>query len=89
MKIEFIGTKKTFGRKSEIIETEKPKRKIDSYPENIGVVLKTVDGLEGEYTLQQDDLYVRARVTVTGSEYEKFNKYELLMPCAWTQPYTK
>ncbi len=89
VKIEFIGTKKTFDRKSEIIETEKPKRKIDSYPENIGVVLKTVDGLEGEYTLQQDDLYVRARITVAGSVYEKFNKYELFMPCAWTQPYTK
>lgn len=87
-KIEFIGTKKIFDRKSEMITSEKPKRTIDVYAENIGTVLKTVEGLEGSYTLQPDDLYVRARITVAGS-VQKREKYELLVPCAWTQPYVK
>ncbi|MDO4629971.1 MAG: hypothetical protein Q4C70_12380, partial [Planctomycetia bacterium] len=86
VKIEFIGTKKIFDRKSETTTTEKPARTIDVYAENIGTVLKTVDGLEGSYTLQPDDLYVRARVTSAESK-ETRNIYEILVPCAWTQPY--
>ncbi len=88
VKIEFVGTKKVFDRKSETITSEKPKRTIDVYAESIGAVLKTVEGLEGSYTLQPDDLYVRARITVAGS-VQKREKYDILVLGAWTQPYVK
>ena len=86
IKIEFIGTKKTFSRPFETIEHESPKRSISAYAENIGVVLKTVEGTEAAYTMQADDLYVRARVTIAASKEER-PKYQILFPTAWTQPY--
>lgn len=85
--IEFIGTKKTFDRKVQILETEKPKRKIDIYAEEIGVTLKTEKGLEASYTLQDDDLYVRARVLLKNSS-ESRPRYQTYVPAAWTQAYT-
>ncbi|MDO4585342.1 MAG: hypothetical protein Q4D62_14730 [Planctomycetia bacterium] len=84
VKIEFIGTKKTFTREFETIETEKPIRNLEVYAENIGVVLKTATGLESSYTLQDDDLYVRARITWNDSA-ESRKHYQVLTPAAWTQ----
>ena len=39
-----------------------PARKIDLYSDTIGVVLDTVEGTEGAYTLRPNDLYVRAKI---------------------------
>ncbi len=86
VKIEFIGTKKTFSRPFEKIEYESPRRTISAYAENIGVVLKTIEGLEGSYAMQPDDLYVRARVTTAASKEDR-PQYQILFPTAWTQPY--
>lgn len=88
-RIDFIGTKADFDQTHHIInspKTEKsPERKIDVYSDDIGIVLKTIDGTEGSYTLTNDDLYVRARITTVPGELKQDNL--LLAPAAWTQPY--
>ena len=52
--------------------------------EDMGVLLKEVKGLEGSYQLQEDDLYVRAKVISTKPKINPFREgdYEV----AWTQP---
>lgn len=88
-RIDFIGTKKGYAEKHEVIEVpaveKTPARKIDVYSDEVGVVLKSIDGVEASYTLQEDDLYVRARVFIP--EKSKIGERSLLLrPCAWTQP---
>lgn len=86
-RIDFIGTKKSFDQTVEIIdlpaEPPKPERKLEVYSDEIGIVLKSVDGTEAEYQMQDDDLYVRARVILSTEE----NKGLLPEPAAWTQPH--
>jgi hypothetical protein len=87
-RILFLGTKKDYDPSSRVVEVEKgprnPARKIDVYSDTIGVVLKTVEEPEGSYTLQADDLYVRAKI-VKVSEGLKPDWQS--QPAAWTQPY--
>lgn len=87
-RIEFIGTKKDYDPKSQVIETKDgPKqaaRKIDVYSDSIGVVLETVEGTEGSYTLKNDDLYVRAKIVKVTEDLRR--DWESA-PAAWTQPY--
>ncbi|MDO4585043.1 MAG: hypothetical protein Q4D62_13175 [Planctomycetia bacterium] len=88
-RIEFLGTKKGYAEKHEVVDVpaveKAPARQIDVYSDEIGIVLKSVDGTEASYTLQEDDLYVRARVTIPGKS-EIRERSPLLRPGAWTQP---
>jgi len=87
-KIEFIGTRKDYDATTRVIEVEKgprcPARKIDVYSETVGVVLDTVEGTEGSYTLKPEDLYVRAKIVKVA---EGLKPDWESRPAAWTQPY--
>lgn len=63
--IEFVGTRKGFDRKSELIR-DKDGQELPvtrKYSSEIGTVLKTEMGSSASYTFTGDELYVRARVT--------------------------
>lgn len=87
-RIEFVGTKKDYDPSSRVIEVEagsrNPARKIDVYSDSIGVVLDTVEGTEGSYTLKSDDLYVRAKIVKVDRQPQADWDAR---PAAWTQPY--
>jgi hypothetical protein len=87
-RIQFLGTKKDYDASSHAIEVVKgprcPARKIDIYSDTIGIVLATVEGKEGSYTLKPDDLYVRAKIVKVSADLKPDWKSA---PAAWTQPY--
>ena len=87
-RILFLGTKKDYDPSSQVVEVEKgprnPARKIDVYSDTIGGVLKTVEEPEGSYTLQADDLYVRAKIVKVAEGLQPDWQSH---PAAWTQPY--
>jgi len=91
-RIDFIGTKKNFDRKetSFVLEEKSgtnPKRSGFTYRfEDFGVVFKSVEGTKGEYTMKEDDLYVRARIT-SDRKTRVPNENEPPTASAWTQPY--
>ncbi|MDD3470802.1 MAG: hypothetical protein PHE53_12620 [Thermoguttaceae bacterium] len=91
-RIEFFGTKKDFDRTCTWInvpEDKHPARSISSWSDQIGQRFQSVDGTGASYTLAEDDLYVRARVTKITDTQEYQEKYQLLLyPAAWTQPYS-
>ena len=65
---------------------KKPARQGIKYSDTIGVTAKKVSGTSASYTMQPDDLYVRATVTSSA----KMPKPALCGPwvyTAWTQPY--
>lgn len=86
-KIEFVGTKKDYDPEPKIVEIAQsktsPKRKVERFSDEIGVVLDAVEGTEGSYTLKADDLYVRAKIVKLPSNSNKWNA----RPVAWSQPY--
>jgi hypothetical protein len=63
--IEFLGTSRDFDRSSEPVLDQKgqPLEATRRYSDQIGRVLKTVQGLKAEYVFTGDELSVRARVT--------------------------
>ncbi|MHA3770601.1 hypothetical protein ACXR0O_03575 [Verrucomicrobiota bacterium sgz303538] len=86
---EFIGTRKGYDRSSEIItgkagETMRATRR---YSPDIGAVLATVEGPSASYTLQGDEIYVRARVTSSKPKTDPYRAGETEQ--AWTQPLVK
>lgn len=87
-RIEFLGTKKDYDPASQVVEVEKgptcPARKIDIYSDSIGVVLDTVEGTEGAYTLKPEDLYVRAKIVKVAADLQPDWQAR---PAAWTQPH--
>lgn len=87
-KIDFIGTKKGYDPSCKIVEVEKsettPYRKVEAYSDEIGVVLESIDGTEGSYTLKSDDLYVRAKIYKADADPNLKWKTK---PAAWTQPW--
>ncbi|MDZ7615858.1 MAG: hypothetical protein U1E05_02575, partial [Patescibacteria group bacterium] len=87
-RVEFIGTKKDYDATCRTIEVEKgprnPARKVDVFSDTIGVVLDTVEGTEGAYTLKPNDLYVRAKIVKVGPDLKP--DWESA-PAAWTQAY--
>ena len=90
-RIDFIGTKKNFDRMEKPFVLEKtetnPKRGGFTYRfEDFGVLLKSVEGTTASYTMKNDDLYVRARVT-SDHPTRVPNEYEPPTTTAWTQPY--
>jgi hypothetical protein len=86
-KIEFVGTKKDYNPEPKLVEIAEsktsPKRKVERFSDEIGVVLDAVEGTEGSYTLKADDLYVRAKIVKIPPQSDVWNA----RPAAWTQPY--
>ena len=96
-RIEFIGTKKDYDSSCKILDVpannSQPGRVVEAYSDKIGQTLATVEGLEGSYTLQADDLYVRAKAyrigagnVAIGSDYPDA---PLTADSAWTQVYRR
>ena len=91
-RIDFIVTKKNFDKRMEIKEfpfekTPAFSRTLPVMPDDVGVIAKSCNTVEGSYTLMEDDLYVRCMVTSSrkGSFVSTiYPEYET----AWTQPYT-
>lgn len=89
-RIHFITTKRDFDRTVSPLaapaEKKRPARTIPIYSDSIGCVVKTVAGLEAEYRLAEDDLYVRARVE-SSLPARITPPFHPLVQTAWTQPY--
>lgn len=88
--IRFVGTGKGFNRTTTITddpaEGKKPARKIPVYSDEIGRTLKIVTGTEASYSMEENDLYVRA--IVISDRRPKHNAgNEPEFTTAWTQPY--
>ncbi len=85
-RIEFIGTRTSYDAKSQPVVTAAGKeiRATRRYSDDIGKVLKTVEGPTAEYSFAGDEIYVRARVVSSRkhpnpSEVDEFER-------AWVQP---
>ena len=99
--VRFIVTKRDFSEKpvsTVVVRPDKHRdemtfeRKINIYDEKIGKVVKTVEGRPGEpiraaYTMESDDLYVRARIEEKGSPLCTAPLHPQGLHVAWTQPY--
>lgn len=91
--IRFIGTKRGFDRTTQTFDDpakgKKPAREGLIYSDRIGEVFERIDGTEGSYTIQKDDLYVRAQIVSNKKNPLPFpNKREVdKYLTAWTQPY--
>ena len=85
--IEFIGTKRTFDRTSQP-QCDKEGNPLENvtrkYSSSIGEVLRTVEGTDGSYRCQGDELYVRGVVT-SSLEVER-PVWPGQRRHAWTQP---
>ena len=93
-KIDFIVTKKDFDKSFIIKEfpfEEKPyfSRTLPLIPENVGIVAKSIKDVEGSYTLEEDDLYVRCMVTSSRRGRIRKSTIYPMYETAWTQPYRK
>ena len=91
--IEFIGTRKSAdlqGHERPYVDhdhegnNEHMHRQLISYSNEIGEVLKTVQGTAARYNVSGDEVYVRARVTSTQLHGNPFAEGDVEM--AWTQP---
>jgi hypothetical protein len=99
--VRFIVTKRDFSETpvaTAVVRPEKHKgvmdfqRTINIYDEKIGKVVKTVTAKPGEpirasYTMEKDDLYVRARVEEKGKPLCSAPLHPQGLHVAWTQPY--
>jgi len=89
--IRFIGTKKGFDQTVETFEMAKtdknPARKGWTFSKDFGIELKSVDGTEASYQLNDEDLYVRA---IISSDQPKEIRAGLTpnVSTAWTQPFS-
>jgi hypothetical protein len=88
--VRFITTKAGFDRTTETFDDpardKKPARTGIRYSDAIGKTVKTVEGAVASYTLEPDDLYVRATVTSSKAAVNRANN-EPECDTAWTQPY--
>ena len=91
--IEFIVTKKNFDRSITLKKYEFKKskytRELPVVSDSIGVTALKVDGPAGEYTLKDDDLYVRA--VVVSDQKTRLGNADKMFPVtqrAWTQTFT-
>ena len=87
--IDFISTSKDFDRSMVYADfpakVEKCNRRRPLIPDSIGKVVKSVAGTSGSYTMQEDDLYVRA-VVYSNTPTEMQNAFYPKQQCAWLQP---
>ncbi|MGE3312085.1 MAG: hypothetical protein AB7O66_19135 [Limisphaerales bacterium] len=86
-RIEFIGTRRGFDATNEPTLTPQGARLrvTHRYSDDIGRVLKVVEGTAAEYRPQGDELYVRARVTSTQPKLNPYREGEF--ETAWIQPW--
>jgi hypothetical protein len=90
--IEFVGTRKgaDLSAKRQKVAHEHQGNKdhfhqeVSTYGEDIGTVLKTVQGPQATYRLTGDEIYVRARIISTAVHPNPFASGEVEK--AWTQP---
>lgn len=99
--VRFIVTKRDFSEKpvgkvvvrpDKFKDTTKFQREISVYDEKVGMVAKTATFRPGEpvrasYTMESDDLYVRARIEEKGTTLCTASLHPQGMRVAWTQPY--
>lgn len=83
---QFIGTRRGFDQKTELLPAEKNGKTLPHrrYSKDVGAVLAEVKGTSASYTLKGDEIYVRAKVIsskkkVNGSVADE-------RETAWTQP---
>lgn len=86
---KFIGTRKGYDPTSQILlpPADEPARKTLShrrYSKDVGAILAEVNGTSASYTLQGDELYVRAKITSSKPKPNASVVNEV--ECAWTQP---
>ena len=84
--IDFVGTREGYDRSAEPVRGEDGKL-VDAtwrYSSDIGVVLAHADGPRASYTLEGDELYVRA--VITSSRTPANPSFEGQRCQAWTQP---
>lgn len=85
--IEFVGTRRGAdlrARDPGKAPADMQGRQSQRYGDDIGVVLKTVRGLEARYEARDDELYVRARVISSKAHPHPYREGDVEM--AWTQP---
>jgi hypothetical protein len=101
--IRFIVSKRDFSEKPTRTVTVRPakhkdgmrfQREIAIYDDKIGFVAKTVEVPPGrpakaDYTLADDDLYVRARIEEAGTTVCTASLHPKGLRCAWTQPFSR
>ena len=99
--VNFIVTKRDFSEKpigrvvvrpDKFKDVTKFEREINVYDEKIGKVAKTARFRPGEpvrasYTMESDDLYVRARIEEKGATLCTASLHPRGLRVAWTQPY--
>ena len=84
--IEFIGTRQSANLEGRpVVDKDgKPIRATQVYSNDIGEVIKTVQGTKARYEFQGDELYVRARITSSQAHPNPSEPGEPQR--AWTQP---
>jgi predicted metal-dependent phosphoesterase TrpH len=84
--IEFVGTRKGYdGSSQPVVDADgKEVRTTRRYSDDIGRVLRAVDGTTARYEFVPDDLYVRARITSSRRHPNPSEVGE--SERAWTQP---
>ncbi len=90
-RIHFITTKKGFNQTVTQVtipaEKKRPARTVPIYSDEIGRIVKTVEGTEAAYRMEEEDLYVRA--CVESDSPSKITAYfHPKTKMAWTQPCT-
>ncbi len=83
---EFIGTRKGFDRENTPVTTTSGEklRITHKYSEEVGAVLKSVQGPRASYHFTGDEIYVRAKVISSKLKANPYTTNEVEM--AWTQP---
>lgn len=85
---QFIGTRRGFDRRSELLPPNSPAAAASNphrrYSDDVGAVLAEVNGLTPSYTLKGDELYVRAKVISTKPKPNGAVAGEV--ETAWIQP---
>lgn len=84
--VEFLGTRQDYDAASEpVLDKQGRERPVTRrYSDEVGQVLKRVDGTDAAYDFQGDELYVRARVTSTRKHPNPSEVGEVER--AWVQP---
>ncbi|MDC0284468.1 hypothetical protein OAK85_03855 [Mariniblastus sp.] len=83
---QFIGTRKNYNKKAtaRLDSSGKPVRATKVYSDDVGIVLKTVEGENPSYTADGDELFVRA--VITSDRPHPNPSFKNQKEQAWTQP---
>lgn len=83
---QFIGTRKNYNKKAtaRLDSSGKPVRATKIYSDDVGIVLKTVEGENPSYTADGDELFVRA--VITSDRPHPNPSFKNQKEQAWTQP---